>query len=110
MPTVLFGRIWEQHELRDRVSDMSQLASVRRSELAEGKGRGAEQVQVELADGFSLSVLPGYAYASLHASTHTSTSAHASSQSRHACPRLRLCIAAAFCLEMCSQGCWLLTP
>ena len=57
--TSLFGREWTEQELRDRVSDMTQLASVCRSELAEGKGRGAEQIQLTLADGFSLSLLPG---------------------------------------------------
>ena len=54
--TTLFGREWTERELRERVSDMSQLASVQRSALAEGKARGAEQVQLTLAGGFALTL------------------------------------------------------
>ena len=57
--TTLFGRRWSQRELRERVSDMSQLASIRRSELLEGKTRGNEAIDISLADGLALSLLPG---------------------------------------------------
>ena len=84
---LLFGRQWTQRELREHVSDMSQvrlssaisprraagwpagradpgrccpqLASIQRSTLAEGKARGSERVQLWLADGFALSLEAG---------------------------------------------------
>lgn len=60
MPTTtLFGREWDEQQLRARVSDMAQLGSIRRSELADGKARGAEHLQLNLADGFNISLLPG---------------------------------------------------
>ena len=38
---------------------MRQLAAIERAELAEGKARGTEHLQLTLADGFALSLLPG---------------------------------------------------
>ena len=59
MVVSLFGKGWSPSDLADQVSDMSQLASITRSELTEGKVRGNEHVQISLADGFALSLLPG---------------------------------------------------
>ena len=52
--TSLFGKDWTELELKSRVSDMSQLASVTRSELLEGKAKGMQQIQITLAGKYLL--------------------------------------------------------
>lgn len=57
----LFGKQYSKQELLARIGDMSQLASVRKAELVEGRERGADLLEVFNASGLSFSVLPGRA-------------------------------------------------
>ncbi len=57
----LFGRNYTRQQIQDLVGDMSQVAGIRRGELAEGTERGAGLMEVTNASGLQFSVLPGRA-------------------------------------------------
>ena len=53
----LFGRSWTRQELREYVSQMSQLGGVRLGELQNGSARGVRTAEFETGAGFSFTVL-----------------------------------------------------
>lgn len=55
----LFGRTYSRTDLLNLVGDMSQVASIRRSELIEGNERGAGLIEITNSSGLSFSLLPG---------------------------------------------------
>ncbi len=54
----LFGQEWTKEDLRTRVGDMSQIAGIRRYELASGIEKGVEAVDFWTGSGFRFTVLP----------------------------------------------------
>ncbi|MGQ9631344.1 MAG: aldose 1-epimerase family protein [bacterium] len=55
----LYGKNYSKTELLKRVGDISQIAGVRRCNLAEGNERGVEALDFRTGSGFNFTVLPG---------------------------------------------------
>ncbi len=56
--SALFGKNWTQHELMERVGDISQLGGVRNVTLADGNENGVRAVEFRTGSGFRFVVLP----------------------------------------------------
>src|SRR5262249_40437880 len=66
--TTLYGKQWSRAEIQQYVPDMSQLASVRRSQYREGRSEGIDAVDITTGSGFQFTVLPGRGLDISHAS------------------------------------------
>jgi len=54
----LFEREYTRQELMRRIGSISQVGGVRQAELVDGRGRGVRVVDMNLGDGFELTVVP----------------------------------------------------
>ncbi len=67
---MLYGKQWSREELQRYAADMSQLASVQRTTMREGRAEGVEMVEFATGSGFNFRVLPGRGLDISHASYH----------------------------------------
>ncbi|MCC7450242.1 MAG: aldose 1-epimerase family protein [Anaerolineae bacterium] len=58
---ILFGQAWSRADLYDYMPDMSQVASVQRAVLQEGRAEGVSVIDFKTGSGFEFRVVPGRA-------------------------------------------------